>query len=104
MPTRVDAAPWVVLEAMACGVPVVSTRVGSIPEMVGEGGCIVDPGDVAALRSTLVELIGAPDARRSMAEAGRGRVEAEYDARKNTPALLELLSSLAVQRGAAERQ
>lgn len=91
LPTGVDAVPWVVLEAMASGLPVISTDVGSIPELVGDAGLIVAPGDVAGLRSALERLGGDPAQRRAMGAAGRARVLERYDARRNTPALIELL-------------
>jgi glycosyltransferase involved in cell wall biosynthesis len=95
LPTQVDACPWVVVEAMASGVPVDSTHVGSIPELVGEGGVLVEPGDAAALREALDALLDDPAARGSMGAAGRARAERHYDARTNIPRLIELL------RGAA---
>ena len=65
LPTTRDACPWVVIEAMASGVPVVSTRIGSIPELVSEGGIVVDSGDVAALRAALEQLMADPSRRAS---------------------------------------
>ena len=47
LPTNHDASPWVALEAMATGVPVVITSVGGIPDLVQDGitGLVVPPGD-----------------------------------------------------------
>lgn len=95
LPTKADACPWVVLEAMASGVPVVATRVGSIEEMVGGGGLIVEPGDAAGLRAALQTLLEDAGKRRALGMAGRARAEAVYDARKNTATLVELLHSVA---------
>ena len=95
LPTLVDACPWVVIEAMAGGVPVVSTTVGSIPELVGEGGVVVEPGDEAALAEALEALLGDRERRASMGAAGRARTEERYDARINTPRLIELLREVA---------
>ena len=97
LPTKVDACPWVVLEAMASGVPVVSTRVGSIPEMVGAGGVLVEPGDIHGLREALTSLLQDPDRRRALGKAGRARTEATFDARKNAPTLLRLLRAVATE-------
>ena len=91
LPTLVDACPWVVVEAMAHGVPVVSTRVGSIPELVGDGGVLVDADDAGALRGALEALLANPATRADMGAAGRGRAEERYDARNNTLRLLEML-------------
>jgi glycosyltransferase involved in cell wall biosynthesis len=98
LPTYIDAVPFVALEAMASGVPVVSTRVGSIPELVGEGGLCCEPGDRAALTQALGTLLEDPARRRALGEAGRARAEEHYDARKTTPRLIELLRSVADAR------
>ncbi|HTG12565.1 MAG TPA: glycosyltransferase, partial [Candidatus Eisenbacteria bacterium] len=68
------------LEAMACGTPVVASRVGGIPEVVvdGETGRLVEPGDVAALGQALRETLADPERARRMGAAGRGRVEAHF--------------------------
>jgi len=68
------------LEAMACGTPVVASRVGGIPEVVvdGETGWLVPPGDEAALAQALRDALGDPARARRMGEAGRRRVEAHF--------------------------
>lgn len=68
------------LEAMACGTPVVATRVGGIPEVVvdGETGWLVAPGDEAALAGALRGALADPARARRMGEAGRRRVEAHF--------------------------
>jgi glycosyltransferase involved in cell wall biosynthesis len=81
---------------MATGVPVVSTNVGSIPELLGEGGIVCPPGDVDALAEALGALLDDPQRRRAMGDAGRARAEQHYDARKTTPQLIELLRDVAV--------
>ena len=68
------------LEAMACGTPVVASRVGGIPEVVvdGETGWLVPPGDEAALARALRDALADPARARRMGEAGRRRVEAHF--------------------------
>lgn len=61
-------------EAMACGVPVVATTAGALPEVVGEAGLLVPPGDAAALRGALARLIDEPATARRLGAAGRERV------------------------------
>lgn len=74
-PTRYkfENQPLVILEAMRAGIPVVSTRVGTIPEQVEHGvsGYLVEPGDVVDLESRMKELCLRPDMRRRMGAAGR---------------------------------
>lgn len=93
-PTRVDKVPYAVLEAMATGVAVVSTRVGAIPEMVEHGvtGLLVEPGDDAALASALRALLHDTDRRRAMGDAGRRRVLQRFDARHTTAELVRVLA------------
>lgn len=95
LPSLADACPWVVVEALGSGLPVVSTTVGSIAEMVGDGGVVVEPGNVGALRQALNRLIDDPSLRQSMGERGRARAEEHYDARKNAPRLVEILRDVA---------
>ncbi len=64
------------VEAMACGVPVLSSTAGSLPEVVGDAGDFFDPTDVAAIAATLVRLLDDPAerdrlARRALRRAAR---------------------------------
>lgn len=96
LPTHGDCLPWVVLEAMASGLPVVSTDVGAIPETIGgHGGVCVSPGDREALLSALRELAGDPAMRAELGAAARRRVEREHDARRNLTALLGIVERAA---------
>lgn len=96
LPTRFDGAPQVIVEALASGVPVVSTSIGSIPELVGDAGTIVAPGDVEALRSAVLRLAQDAELRAEMSRAGRARAEERYDARRNTPELLSILQEVSL--------
>jgi glycosyltransferase involved in cell wall biosynthesis len=66
------------IEAMACGVPVVGARSGAIPEVIGQAGLTFPEDDVEALRACLVSLAKHPRLREQLAEAGRARVLANY--------------------------
>lgn len=68
----------VIVEAMACGVPVVGSSSGAIPDVIGEDGLIVPEGDVEALAAALRRLMNAPDLRRELGQRGRARVLARY--------------------------
>jgi len=61
-------------EAMACGVPVISTSGGALPEVVGDAGMLVPPADAMALEQAIVALLDDPEKRRRMGEAGLERV------------------------------
>jgi glycosyltransferase involved in cell wall biosynthesis len=69
-----------VLEAMACGVPVVGFDVGGIPDMVrpGRTGTVVPVGDTQALRAAIVELLDAPRIRERMSAECRRVILEEY--------------------------
>jgi glycosyltransferase involved in cell wall biosynthesis len=71
-----DPCPTVAMEAMATGRPVVAARSGGLIDIVadGETGLLVPPGDAAALRAALAELLAAPARRQAMGEAARRRV------------------------------
>ncbi|CAA9488616.1 MAG: hypothetical protein AVDCRST_MAG38-2489, partial [uncultured Solirubrobacteraceae bacterium] len=75
-----EGLPLVILEAMACGVPVVSTTVGDIPLILesGKTGHLVPPGDAAALADALAALVDDDVLRRRVGAAGQAFVRAEY--------------------------
>src|SRR5690606_6073059 len=68
------------LQAAACGVPLVGGRAGGIPEIVQPGlnGELIEPGDVAALASALNRLLGSAEQRQRYGVAGRAWVEARF--------------------------
>jgi glycosyltransferase involved in cell wall biosynthesis len=73
--SHVEANPVSILEAFATGLPVVSTRVGSVPETVHEDkGFLAEPGDGAALAQHVVRLFQNPNMARTMGLAGRESV------------------------------
>ena len=75
--SRNENFPNVLLEAMACEVPVVASAVGSIPDIVpeGEGGRLIPPGDPEALASAVVDLLNHPIRAQALGKVGRQRVE-----------------------------
>jgi glycosyltransferase involved in cell wall biosynthesis len=81
IPSLIEATSLSALEAMASARPVVATRVGGLPYLVrdGENGLLVEPADAGALATALKALLQDPDRARRLGEAGRQRVEAEFD-------------------------
>ena len=62
-------------EAMACGVPVISTTGGALPEVVGDAGILVPPADPAALTEAITKVLTNPDLAKKLSNAGYQRVQ-----------------------------
>jgi glycosyltransferase involved in cell wall biosynthesis len=76
--SAVEAAPLVLVEAMAAGRPVVATRVGGVAELVGDDALLVPPGDVDAFSSALVSLARNPERARRLGEKGHTRFRERF--------------------------
>lgn len=77
-----EGLPLTVLEALACGTPVVATRVGGLPEVVrsGETGLLVPPGDAPALAEAVSRVLKNPEEARAMAQRGGDFVRSNFSA------------------------
>jgi glycosyltransferase involved in cell wall biosynthesis len=73
-----EGQPNVLLEAMACGLPVCATAVGGIPALVGDGGLLSPAGDVEALAGNCARLLAEPSRCAAVGHAGRARVERNF--------------------------
>jgi len=93
-----DGIPNVLLEAMAMQVPVVSTQVSGIPEVVEDGltGLLVPPRNDKALANALARLLDDPDLREKLSQKGRKRVQERFDIRNNIGRLIELFEEQGV--------
>lgn len=95
-----DALPTVLLEAMAVGLPVVSTSISGIPEIVDSGvdGLLVEPESASRLADALELLLKDVNQRAEFARAGRRKVEDRFDRRKTLPQLMALFAESAGAR------
>lgn len=96
LPTIADCLPMVLSEAGALGLPLVSTDIGAISEIVRpeETGLLVPPGDPVALATTLERLATDASLRRRLGEGAKRAVSVEYSAAQNAARLVDLLARL----------
>jgi glycosyltransferase involved in cell wall biosynthesis len=89
LPSDWEGTPNVILEAMACGLPVVSTRVGGVPDIVMDGktGFLVEPGDQAGLNAAVLKLVENAALRKEMGDNAR-RFVLEHHNLDRLPAIL----------------
>ncbi len=80
LPSLAEGCPNVVLEASACGTPVIASKVGAVPELIEDGktGIIVSPKSVVEIRQALARLIEDPPLRLRMGKGARERMEKEF--------------------------
>ncbi len=92
LPSYAEGLPIVIMEALAMGKPVLTTRITGIPELVdSDCGWIFEPGDIDAMAQALREVMRAGEAERAaMGREGRRRVEERHDIKKSAAELIEL--------------
>jgi glycosyltransferase involved in cell wall biosynthesis len=95
--SRWEGLPYVLLEAMAYGVPIVSTAVDGIPEVVtdNESGLLVPAQDSKALAQALDDLLSNPDRRRALGESGRAQVAEGFSVGRMILGLAEVYREVA---------
>ncbi len=102
LPTRADCLAVVLGEAMASGLPIVTTRVGAHAEAVveGESGFVLDVDDARALRDRLERLASDPELVARMGRRSRELGEERFDMQKNANRIADLLLQLATRAAA----
>ena len=102
LPTLGDCFPVVLGEAMAAGLPIVTTDVGALREAVeaDHNGFIVPAGDDVALVSALNVLTDSPELRVEMGRTGRRIAEQRFDSCRNAQQVLDVLKGVCEQRAA----
>lgn len=99
LPSRDEAMPMFILEAMARKAAVVATDVGGIAAVLSEGaGVVVEPGDVDGLREALAGLIDSEQDREQTAQAGNARFRSDFSAEALYPRLEQLWLSVLTAR------
>jgi N-acetyl-alpha-D-glucosaminyl L-malate synthase BshA len=87
MPSELESFGLVALEAMACRVPTIATRVGGVPELIEDGvsGRLFPVGDVEGMAAAAAELLRDPQRYQAMADAARKTAQTRYCASKIVP-------------------
>jgi len=103
--SELEGLPIVILEAMALRCPIVTTRVGAIPEVVSDGrdACLVPPNDVDALCHAISDTLGRPEAAASRARNAYARYAAHYSREAMGARYLQVYDELWGSRQAAWR-
>jgi N-acetyl-alpha-D-glucosaminyl L-malate synthase BshA len=87
MPSELESFGLAALEAMACRVPAIATRVGGVPELIEDGvsGCLFPVGDVASMAECAIGLLKDPDRLQSMGAAARQTAQDHFCASRIIP-------------------
>jgi len=101
LPSFAEGIPVVLMEAMACELPCISTWIGGVPELIQHGvdGLLVVPGDEVELANAIAKLIDCPPLLRQLGLAGRQRIIKEYNLDTNVFRLAEVFSKRLIEHG-----
>jgi glycosyltransferase involved in cell wall biosynthesis len=88
----------VIVEAQACGIPVLGSDSGAIPQVIGDGGMVVPERSPAAVASAICELRADPSLLAQMADAGMRQVASSYSWRRVAERMRDIYLSIEVRR------
>lgn len=91
LPSRTEGLPVALLEAMSCGLPVIATKVGGVPQAVGDAGILIPAQDAEALAGAMTQVAGDSELRERLGAAARQRAEGVYDRARMFEAYAEVL-------------
>ena len=101
LPSLIEALPMCLLEAMAAGKPVIATRVGAVPRLVVDvqTGLLLEPGDLNALATAIIRLLGNPDLACQLGQNGRAHVAQHFSAEAMAKSYIGMYEQVLVSRG-----
>lgn len=104
LPSRSEGLPNTVLEAMSFGIPVLATRVGGVPEIIGDdNGVMVPHDDAEALAAEMTDLLSDAGRRQAIGTRGRQSLFPRFDAVERSQRILALYDEVLAERGYADR-
>jgi len=103
LPSELESFGLAALEAQACEVPVIATRIGSLPEVVndGETGFLSDVGDIEKMTADTLRLLADEKLRRSFGEKGRELAVQRYSTSKIIPQYIAFYEKIVKKAKAA---
>jgi L-malate glycosyltransferase len=104
LPSELESFGLAALEAMACGVPAVCSRVGGVPEVIRDGveGYLVEPGDVDTMAERVLRILTEPGRREEMGRAARHRASDKFCSTKIIPLYEDLYRRVVEEKTPAE--
>ena len=101
LPSLREGIPVAAMEAMAMGLPVITTNIYGIPELVenGKEGLLVEPGNAKALAEAIESLAADRELMREMGISGRAKIEREFNIQRNVAQLYSLFFNITRNEG-----
>jgi glycosyltransferase involved in cell wall biosynthesis len=93
-PTKHEAFGVAIAEAMSCELPVVSSKVGAVPEVLGDCGLYVEPDDFKDLANKIIFLLQNDNVRRNLGEKARKRILKNFTYQKRKQKIKEILNTV----------